>query len=187
MHKLDHEEDLRSIIESKLKSGSNSILNSSYQPHLKEKRNQSYITDYTEDQNQQLALKLRQCENEVFHFRAVIREMSESTLLCYSEILELTKEKKTNGRNREIEANCRLSSCGTGEDAGFQYGATGTGNSRQSYRECYRNEAKSIGTQVDSGTFEKKDKERSTIQSMEKEKGRTKEREVSSSDFFDNL
>jgi hypothetical protein len=40
MNKLDHEEDLRSIIELKLKTGS-----SSTQLH-KEKRNQSYITDF---------------------------------------------------------------------------------------------------------------------------------------------
>lgn len=42
MNKLDHEEDLRSIIESKLKSG----LTSS-QCYSKDKRNQSYITDFT--------------------------------------------------------------------------------------------------------------------------------------------
>ena len=40
MNKLDNEEDLRSIIELKLKTGS-----SSTQLH-KEKRNQSYITDF---------------------------------------------------------------------------------------------------------------------------------------------
>ena len=43
MNKLDHEEDLRSIIESKLKNGVNSSHLTAYQ-----KKNCSYITDFTE-------------------------------------------------------------------------------------------------------------------------------------------
>jgi hypothetical protein len=60
MNKLDHEEDLRSIIELKLKNGSTSNLSLP----LKEKRNQSYITDFTDEshQNGPLLSKLKQYE-----------------------------------------------------------------------------------------------------------------------------
>ena len=43
VHKLEHEEDLRSIIELKLRNGSNVSCQLS-----KDKRNQSYLTDFTE-------------------------------------------------------------------------------------------------------------------------------------------
>ena len=59
MNKLDYEEDLRSIIELKLKNGS--TMNSS-QTFTKEKKNQSYMTDFTDENNQQSLLsKLKQC------------------------------------------------------------------------------------------------------------------------------
>jgi hypothetical protein len=59
MQKLDHEEDLRSIIESKLKNGPPSSTCFS-----KDRRNQSYITDFTEEgTNSAVTAKLKQCEN----------------------------------------------------------------------------------------------------------------------------
>lgn len=59
MQKLDHEEDLRSIIESKLKNGPPSTSCFS-----KDRRNQSYITDFTEEGNASaVSAKLRHCEN----------------------------------------------------------------------------------------------------------------------------
>ena len=44
MNKLDHEEDLRSIIELKLKNGANMS-----QFSVNQKKNSSYITDFTTD------------------------------------------------------------------------------------------------------------------------------------------
>jgi len=60
MHKLDHEEDLRSIIELKLRNGNNMSSISSQQ--LRDKKNSSYITDFTEEhQSHIVASKLEQC------------------------------------------------------------------------------------------------------------------------------
>lgn len=77
MNKLDHQEDLRSIIELKLRNGS--TMNSS-QTFAKQKKNQSYLTDFTDENNHQsLVSKLKQCESQISYFKTIIREMSEST------------------------------------------------------------------------------------------------------------
>lgn len=44
VNKLDYEEDLRSIIEMKLKNGSNTVS----QVLGKDRKNQSYLTDFTD-------------------------------------------------------------------------------------------------------------------------------------------
>lgn len=70
VNKLEHEDDLRSIIESKLKNG---------QPVHRDRKNQSYLTDFTEEAgSSSMAQKLRNCENELRQFKSLIRELSES-------------------------------------------------------------------------------------------------------------
>ncbi len=60
MNKLDQEEDLRSIIESKI-NGCNS----------KARRNQSFLTEFHEDNSS----KVKNCENEIKLFKSTIKEM----------------------------------------------------------------------------------------------------------------
>lgn len=46
----------------------------------KERRNQSYLTDYTDENSSLMASKLKQCQSEIKYFKSVIKEMSESSL-----------------------------------------------------------------------------------------------------------
>lgn len=62
MNKLEHEEDLRSIIESKLKgTEAIDIVRDSQQILL------------NETNDEQVALKLRQCQNEIKQFKEIIK------------------------------------------------------------------------------------------------------------------